>query len=63
MSDMSDPQARIIVFSTLFPSPAQPAAGLFIRERMFRVGEHLPLRHLPFALVGPLPFSAFNDKN
>ena len=34
---------RLIVFSSLFPSAAQPQAGLFIRERMFRVGRHLPL--------------------
>lgn len=33
----------IVVLSTLFPSATQPGAGLFIRERMFRVGEHLPL--------------------
>ncbi len=25
--------------SSLFPSEAQPAAGVFIRERMFRVGK------------------------
>jgi len=34
---------RILVFSTLFPSPAQPTAGVFIRERMFRVGRRLLL--------------------
>ena len=34
---------RLIVFSSLFPSAAQPQAGLFIRERLFRVGRHLPL--------------------
>lgn len=42
---------RLVVFSTLFPSPAQPQAGVFIRERMFRVGEHLPL-----AVVAPVPW-------
>jgi glycosyltransferase involved in cell wall biosynthesis len=36
-------EPRLLVLSTLFPSPAQPNAGLFIRERMFRVGEQLPL--------------------
>jgi glycosyltransferase involved in cell wall biosynthesis len=28
------------VLSSLFPSDVQPAAGVFIRERMFRVGQH-----------------------
>jgi teichuronic acid biosynthesis glycosyltransferase TuaC len=32
-------KARVLVLSSLFPSDVQPAAGLFIRERMFRVGE------------------------
>lgn len=30
---------RILVFSYIFPSASQPAAGLFVRERMFRVGK------------------------
>ena len=34
---------NILVFSTLFPSSSQPNAGVFIRERMFRVGQHLPV--------------------
>ena len=34
---------RIVVFSTLFPNPAQPNAGVFIRERMFRVGKKTPI--------------------
>lgn len=34
---------RLVVFSTLFPSAGQPHAGVFVRERMFRVGKHLPL--------------------
>ena len=34
---------NILVFSTLFPSSSQPNAGVFIRERMFRVGQHLSL--------------------
>lgn len=42
---------RVVVFSTLFPNPAQPQAGVFIRERMFRVGQHLPL-----AVVAPVPW-------
>jgi teichuronic acid biosynthesis glycosyltransferase TuaC len=42
---------RILVFSTLFPSPAQPTAGVFIRERMFRVAQRLPL-----VVVSPRPW-------
>jgi glycosyltransferase involved in cell wall biosynthesis len=34
---------RLLVFSSLFPSRAQPGAGVFIRERMFRVGKYVPL--------------------
>ena len=42
---------RLIVFSSLFPSSVQPHAGLFIRERMFRVA-----RHLPLVVVSPRPW-------
>ncbi|HJV24477.1 MAG TPA: glycosyltransferase [Aromatoleum sp.] len=42
---------HVVVFSTLFPSSAQPHAGLFIRERMFRVA-----RHLPLSVVAPVPW-------
>ncbi len=42
---------RLIVLSSLFPNSAQPQAGLFIRERMFRVGCHLPL-----VVVSPRPW-------
>ena len=45
------PEPRIVVLSSLFPSAAQPGAGLFIRERMFRVG-----RQLPLAVVSPQPW-------
>lgn len=41
----------IVVYSSLFPNGAQPNAGLFIRERMFRVGQHLPL-----VVVSPKPW-------
>ncbi|KXK46019.1 MULTISPECIES: glycosyltransferase [Nitrosomonas] len=44
----------IIVFSSLFPHSGQPNAGLFIRERMFRVGKHLPL-----VVVAPVPWFPF----
>ncbi len=46
---MSEP--RIVVFSSLFPNATQPTAGLFIRERMFRVGKRLPL-----VVVSPKPW-------
>ncbi len=49
---MTEP--RLIVFTTLFPHPGQPNAGVFIRERMFRVGQHLPL-----VVVAPVPWFPF----
>lgn len=48
---MRSSSPRMIVFSTLFPNQSQPNAGVFIRERMFRVAEHLPL-----VVVAPLPW-------
>lgn len=42
---------RLLVFSSLFPSDAQPTAGLFVRERMFRVAKHLDL-----VVVAPQPW-------
>ena len=41
----------LVVFSSLFPSSEEPLAGIFIRERMFRVG-----RILPLAVVSPQPW-------
>jgi teichuronic acid biosynthesis glycosyltransferase TuaC len=43
---------RVVVFSSLFPSAVAPAAGAFIRERMFRVAERVPL-----VVVSPQPWS------
>lgn len=40
---MKESGPRLLVFSSLFPSEAQPSAGLFVRERMFRVARHLPI--------------------
>lgn len=48
---MTEAAPRLIVFSSLFPNAAQPQAGLFIRERMFRVA-----RHLPLTVVSPRPW-------
>ena len=42
---------HIVVLSSLFPSSIQPGAGLFIRERLFRVG-----RELPLCVVAPTPW-------
>lgn len=48
---MSSREPHVVVFSSLFPSALQPNAGLFIRERLFRVG-----RTLPLAVVAPTPW-------
>jgi glycosyltransferase involved in cell wall biosynthesis len=41
----------LVVFTGLFPSAARPLAGVFVKERMFRVG-----RVLPLAVVAPQPW-------
>jgi glycosyltransferase involved in cell wall biosynthesis len=41
----------VLVWSALFPGPAQPQAGIFIRERMFRVAGELPL-----TVISPQPW-------
>src|SRR5690606_25564559 len=46
---------RLIVYSSLFPSEAAPQAGVFIRERMFRVGERIPI-----VVVAPQAWSPFD---
>ena len=48
---MAETPPRLLVFSSLFPSSVQPSTGLFIRERMFRVGKVLPL-----TVVVPVPW-------
>jgi glycosyltransferase involved in cell wall biosynthesis len=48
---LGERRPRLLVFSTLFPHPGQPSAGLFIRERMFRVGMVLPI-----TVVAPVPW-------
>ena len=43
-ADLDDPRsARVLVLSSLFPTVERPQAGVFIRERMFRVGRSLPI--------------------
>jgi len=44
-------QPRLVVYSSLFPSAARPGAGLFIRERMFRVAGRFPM-----VVVSPVPW-------
>lgn len=51
---MARPVPQVVVFSTLFPAPLQPQAGLFIRERMFRVAAFLPI-----TVVSPVPWFPF----
>lgn len=51
MAEARQAGPSIVVFSSLFPSAAQPGAGLFVRERLFRVGRHLPLQ-----VVSPRPW-------
>jgi teichuronic acid biosynthesis glycosyltransferase TuaC len=53
---MSASDPSIVVFTTLFPSPAQPQAGVFIRERMFRIAATLPL-----TVVAPRPWFPFQS--
>ena len=47
---------KLVVFSSLFPSTERPSAGLFIRERMFRVGKHVPI-----TVISPVPWFPFQN--
>lgn len=49
-------QPKILVFSSLFPSEKRPTAGVFIRERLFRVAEHVPI-----IVVSPVPWFPFQN--
>jgi glycosyltransferase involved in cell wall biosynthesis len=51
MSSLRERGPSIAVLSSLFPSAVQPGAGLFVRERMFRVG-----RELMLTVVAPTPW-------
>lgn len=42
-TQLANERPRLLVLSSLFPSAMQPGAGLFIRERMFRVAKYLPI--------------------
>ena len=45
---------KILVFSSLFPSQIRPNAGVFIRERMFRVHQEILI-----IVVSPVPWFPF----
>ena len=47
-------QPKLVVYCSLFPSKKRPNAGVFIRERMFRVGQELPI-----IVVSPVPWFPF----
>ncbi len=49
-------EPRLVVFTMVFPHAGQPGAGLFIRERMFRVAKVLPL-----TVVAPIPWFPFQS--
>jgi teichuronic acid biosynthesis glycosyltransferase TuaC len=58
---------RVLVFTTLFPNPAQPRLGVFVRERVLAVARHCPTqvvapilsrlggRHLDHGSAGSVP--------
>jgi glycosyltransferase involved in cell wall biosynthesis len=46
---MAEP--RLLVYTSVFPNAGQPNLGVFVRERMFRVGAHLPV-----VVVAPVPW-------
>jgi teichuronic acid biosynthesis glycosyltransferase TuaC len=46
---------RVLVYSSLFPGKANPNAGIFIKERLFRLGQHVPI-----VIVSPQVSSPFD---
>lgn len=48
---MDERQPKIVVYASLFPNSGAPNVGVFIRERMFRLGEELPIK-----VVSPKPW-------
>lgn len=53
---MIDRKPYIAILSSLFPSRIQPHAGLFVRERLFRVGERIPV-----TVIAPTPWFPFQS--
>jgi glycosyltransferase involved in cell wall biosynthesis len=47
-------QPKLLIFASLFPSEKRPTAGVFIRERLFRVAEQIPI-----VVVSPIPWFPF----
>ena len=47
---------RVLVLSTVYPNPKQPAFGVFVHERMRRVA-----RHAESAVVAPVPWFPGNS--
>ena len=45
---------KILVVTSVFPNPAQPTLGVFVRERMFKVAQHCELK-----VVAPVPWFPF----
>lgn len=52
----TDRRPRLLVFTHVYPNAAQPNYGLFVRERMRRVAEELPLE-----VVSPVPWFPFQS--
>ncbi len=48
---MANKSLSILVFSSLFPSETRKTAGLFVRERMFRMREHANI-----TVISPVPW-------
>jgi teichuronic acid biosynthesis glycosyltransferase TuaC len=44
-------RVRVVLFSTVFPNPAQPGLGIFVRERLRHVA-----RHVDVMVVAPVPW-------
>ncbi|MFA5984835.1 MAG: glycosyltransferase [Methylococcaceae bacterium] len=53
---MQERMPKLLVYSSLFPSNVRPNAGVFIKERMFRVAQHLPI-----VVVSPVPWFPFQN--
>ena len=44
MAARTSPWPRVLVFTTLFPNPAQPLRSIFVRDRVAAVARHCPTR-------------------
>lgn len=48
---MEQERPRLVVYTHVFPNQVQPTYGIFVRERMFRVAQSLPV-----TVVAPVPW-------